>query len=219
MSYRKQRNRCTKLMNFEIISIILASLFMVIAGLSCSSGATTINTQVSAPTSTNLAADITAPTTASWSVYKAPGTETTAPPATNPPKTTAVTPNPSFYKVTGIYVQYYEIATNGIIQLNVKPFDRDGNLVTLEGPFDIKVWTTKYSGQPTESTGIIQEWNNIIVALTDYKPGEGVNLSLLYPGGFLDYYDDPGYIEVTLTNQGGISISGQEHFDNLQPVL
>jgi hypothetical protein len=195
MSYRKQRNRCTKLMNFEIISIILASLFMVIAGLSCSSGATTINTQVSAPTSTNLTA------------------------ATNPPKTTAVTPNPSFYKVTGIYVQYYEIATNGIIQLNVKPFDRDGNLVTLEGPFDIKVWTTKYSGQPTESTGIIQEWNNIIVALTDYKPGEGVNLSLLYPGGFLDYYDDPGYIEVTLTNQGGISISGQEHFDNLQPVL
>jgi hypothetical protein len=207
-----------------IISLILVLLCLAAASLGCSSSPKTIDTQIVVPSTaivTTPATPITttaintAPATASWSVYKAPGTEATA--LTNPPKTTSVAPNPNIVKVSAINVTYYEIQTNGIIQLNIKPVDRDGSLVPIEGPFDVKVWTTTSSGPQFGSTGIIQKWDNVIVALTDYSD-RGVNLSFLYSGGFLDNYDDPGYVEVSLATPGVI-ISGRESFENLQPVL
>jgi hypothetical protein len=209
-----------------IISLILIMLCVAATGLGCSSppktndpsivvSSTAIVTTPTTPLTTT--AINTPPATPSWSVYKAPGTAEATTPVTNPPKTTTVAPNPNLVKVSGINVTYYEIQTNGIIQLNIKPVDRDGSLVPIEGPFDVKVWTTASSGPQSGSNVIIQKWDNVIIALTDYSD-TGVNLSFLYAGGFLENYDDPGYVEVSLATPGVI-INGRESFENLQPVL
>ena len=144
---------------------------------------------------------------------------TTAPPRTTAQTTVALTSSGEALKVAAIYAKFYEIENNGIIQLMIKPEDRDGSIVLVQGPFDIRVWTTKNSGQSSQSSGIIQQWDNIVVDISNYDPYEGVNLSLLYTNGFLDSYDDPGYIEVTLKVPGGVDVSTQVPFDNLQPVL
>jgi hypothetical protein len=188
----------------KVLAAALAASLVVSAVMAgCTPGA---KTTPSPATTTTQAATESTPATTTAAI------STTAPPPSSTKPSIPPTFDPNSARVTALYVNILQASVSGIDALTLKPM-AGGVVLPVSGPFDIKLYMTKNSGLPTETTEQVQEWDNVTVDPDNYDPDNGVTLTLLYPDGDQTYID-PGILEVTLKTSAQLTLTSQLKFQN-----